>query len=89
MLDPKITIMIIVFTLTIIFMLWRPYQINEAIPTSIGAAIVLITGIVSWNDVLGIIDIVSGPALTILSTIMMTIVLESIGFFSVGCIKYR
>jgi len=79
--DSSITIMLIVFILTIIFMLWRPFGINETIPTTIGAVIVLMTGIVSWNDILGILGIVSGPSLTILSTIMMSIVLESIGFF--------
>ncbi|WP_026908043.1 arsenic transporter [Paucisalibacillus globulus] len=81
MLDTSITIMLVVFTITIILMLWRPYGINETVPTTIGAIVVLLVGIVSWNDVLGILSIVSGPVLTILSTIMMTIVLESIGFF--------
>lgn len=81
MLDTSITIMLVVFTLTIVLMLWRPYGINETVPTTIGAIVVLMVGIVSWNDVLGILSIVNGPALTILSTIMMTIVLESIGFF--------
>lgn len=81
MLDTNVMIMLIVFFLTILFMLWRPYGINETIPTTIGAGIILITGIVSWSDVLGIFDIVRGPALTILATIMMTIVLDSIGLF--------
>lgn len=79
--DSSLIIMLIVFTFTIIFMLWRPLDINETIPTTIGAGIVLIVGIVSWTDIVDIVDIVSGPALTILSTIMMSIVLESIGFF--------
>lgn len=74
-------IMFIVFSLTILFMLWRPYGINETIPTTIGAGIILLTGIVSWSDVFNIFDIVRGPALTILATIMMTIVLDSIGLF--------
>lgn len=81
MLDNSLTLMLIVFTLTILFMLWRPLGINETVPTTFGAAIVLMTGIVSWSDVMGILNIVSGPSLTILSTIMMSIVLESIGFF--------
>lgn len=81
MLENSIPIMVIVFSLTIILMLWRPWGINEIVPTSIGAAVVLMTGIVSWGDVMGILNIVSGPSLTILSTIMMTIVLESIGLF--------
>ena len=80
--DSSLIIMLIIFTFTIVFMLWRPLGINETIPTTIGAAIVLIVGIVSWTDVADIISIVSGPSLTILSTIMMTIVLESLGFFN-------
>ena len=81
MLENTVIIMVVVFALTIILMLWRPRGINEIVPTSIGAAVVLMTGIVSWGDVLGILNVVSGPSLTILSTIMMTIVLESIGLF--------
>ena len=80
--DSSLIIMLIIFTFTIVFMLWRPLGINETIPTTIGAVIVLIIGIVSWTDIADIIGIVSGPSLTILSTIMMTIVLESLGFFN-------
>ena len=79
--DSSLIIMLIIFTFTIVFMLWRPLDMNETIPTTIGAAIVLIVGIVSWRDIVDIMGIVSGPSLTILSTIMMSIVLESIGFF--------
>ena len=81
MLDSSATLMIIIFIMTTILMLWRPFGINETIPTTIGATIVLIAGVVSFQDVVGIVKIVSGPSLTILSTIMMSIVLESIGFF--------
>ena len=79
--DSSLIIMLIIFTLTIVFMLWRPMNVNETIPTTIGAAFVLIVGIVSWTDIVDIIGIVSGPSLTIISTIMMSIVLESVGFF--------
>ncbi|WP_262173404.1 arsenic transporter [Cytobacillus firmus] len=54
---------------------------NETIPTTIGAAITLLIGIVPLTDILAIFNIVSGASLTIISTIMMSIVLESIGFF--------
>ncbi|MCC3645854.1 MULTISPECIES: arsenic transporter [Cytobacillus] len=77
----EVLLMIIIFSLTIIFMLWRPFGINETIPTTIGAAITLLIGIVPLTDILAIFNIVSGASLTIISTIMMSIVLESIGFF--------
>ncbi|MGG4166057.1 arsenic transporter [Rossellomorea vietnamensis] len=81
--DSMFWLMTVTFSLTIIVMLWRPFGINETIPTSIGAALVLLLGIVPFSDVFKIVDIVSGAALTILSTIMMSIVLESIGFFRI------
>lgn len=77
----QLIIITTIFLFTIILMLWRPFGINEIIPTSIGAAIVLIYGIVPWSDVLNIFEIVRGASLTILSTIMMSVVLDSIGFF--------
>ena len=81
MLSTQVVLMLVIFSVTIIFMLWRPNGINETIPTTIGALIVFVSGIVPWTDLLKIFDIVSGASLTILSTIMMSIVLDSIGFF--------
>ncbi|NQD66710.1 arsenic transporter [Bacillus haikouensis] len=83
MLDSTFLWMTFIFSVTIIVMLWRPFGLNETIPTSIGAGLVLLIGIVPLSDVLNIFSIVSGASLTILSTIMMSIVLESIGFFKI------
>lgn len=81
MLDFQFFLMAVIFIVVITIMLWRPFGINETIPTSVGAAIVLLLGIVPLTDVKDIFNIVSGASLTILSTIMMSIVLDSIGFF--------
>ncbi|KAB7704726.1 arsenic transporter [Bacillus aerolatus] len=81
MLDSQLLLMIVTFFAVIIIMLWRPLGMNETIPTSAGAALVLLLGIVPLTDVMNIFNIVSGASLTILSTIMMSIVLDSIGFF--------
>ncbi|RDI41591.1 arsenic transporter [Falsibacillus pallidus] len=77
----NLIIMISVFTITIFVMLSRPFGLNETVPTSIGALIVLLAGIVPLADVARIFSIVSGASLTIISTIIMSIVLDSIGFF--------
>ncbi len=79
--DSELLIMVVIFTATILFMLWRPFGLNETVPTSVGAAAVLLLGIVPLMDVVHIFSIVRGASLTILSTIMMSLVLESIGFF--------
>ncbi|MDD9269985.1 arsenic transporter [Paenibacillus sp. GCM10023248] len=73
--------MISIFLVTVIFVMWRPRGINEALPTSIAAATVLVIGFVPLTDMVSILKIVSGASITILSTIVMSIVLESIGFF--------
>ncbi|WP_433943516.1 arsenic transporter [Paenibacillus sp. SN-8-1] len=70
-----------VFVCTIILLMWRPGRINESIPTSLGALILILVGVVSYKHILEVFGIVSGAAVTILSTIVMSIILESIGFF--------
>lgn len=61
--------------------MWRPFGINEAIPAIIGATILIVTKVVSYQDIFDIFRIVSGPSITIISTIMMCIILEGIGVF--------
>jgi arsenical pump membrane protein len=69
------------FILTVTLIMWRPRGMNEAIPAMCGATLVLISGTVTWKDLLVISETVGGAAITILSTIAMAIVLESFGFF--------
>src|SRR6202030_424492 len=81
MFQPMTWITILAFLGTVVFILWRPRGINEAVPAAIGALIVLLSGSVSLSD-LGVIgNTISGAAITILATIVMAIVLESFGFF--------
>jgi len=70
-----------IFVVTVALLIIRPYKMNEAVFVTIGAVAICLFGIVSFTDIISIIDIVNGAAITILSTIVMSIVLESIGFF--------
>lgn len=70
-----------IFFLTISFIFWKP-NINEAIPATVGAALVMMTGTVSLSDLGAITETISGAAITIVATIVMAIVLESFGFFN-------
>jgi arsenical pump membrane protein len=72
---------ILSFLCTITFIFLRP-QVNEAIPATIGAALVLLSGSVSLSDLGQITSTISGAAITIIATIVMAIVLESFGFFT-------
>lgn len=78
--DLTIIVTICAFLFTLSFIFWRPH-VNEAIPATIGAAIVILSGSVSLQDLGQITETISGAAVTIIATIVMAIVLESFGFF--------
>lgn len=70
-----------IFALTTLFIMWRPRGINESIPAISGAILLFVAGVVPFYDIQQIFKLVSGPSITIISTIVMCIVLESIGVF--------
>ncbi|MCM2532630.1 arsenic transporter [Neobacillus pocheonensis] len=77
-----VIITIFAFILTMVMIFIRPKNMNEAIPASIGAILVFLSGSVSTGNLLDISSKVTGAAITIIATIVMAIVLESFGFFS-------
>ncbi|MFC6604337.1 arsenic transporter [Ectobacillus funiculus] len=77
----QIIIPILVFLLTTVIILWRPKGINEAWPAAIGAGIILLTGTVSYANIIDIISKIGGASITIMATIVMAVILESFGFF--------
>ncbi|CAM4028351.1 ArsB/NhaD family transporter [Cohnella lubricantis] len=72
---------IAIFAVTVILLMWRPRQLNEAVPAGVGGLLFLALGIVNADDLLSVFQVVSGASVTILSTIVMSIVLDSIGVF--------
>ena len=70
-----------VFAAAVILIIWRPRGLSEAIPAAAGAVILIGLGVVPPGDLLDLFDIVGGAALTILSTIAMSIVMDGIGVF--------
>jgi arsenical pump membrane protein len=80
MYDLMVPVTILTFICTILYIFWRPH-VNEAIPATIGAVLVLLSGSVSLSDLGTITETISGAAITIMATIVMAIVLESFGFF--------
>ena len=72
----------LVFLTTMLVIFWRPKGLNEAWPASIGAAIILVVGIVSHADIMDILNKIGGASITIMATIVMAVILESFGFFN-------
>lgn len=77
----NIAIIFTIFLITILFLMWRPRGLNESIPALAGAIFVVFLNIVNFNDLRFIFKIVSGASIVIISTIIMSVVLESLGFF--------
>lgn len=72
---------IMAFLLTMILVIWRPRGLNEAIPATVGAFLIVLSGSVSFEDLGTIGATISSAAITIIATIVMANVLESFGFF--------
>ena len=78
--NAMIALTIIIFLCTICFIFWRP-NVNEAIPATIGAIFIILSGSVTLTDLRLITETIGGAAITIIATIVMAIVIESFGFF--------
>lgn len=72
----------LVFLSTMLVIFVRPREVNEAWPATIGAIIIILAGIVSLDDVIDIINKIGGASITIISTVVMAVILESFGFFN-------
>ena len=74
-------IVVTIFLSTMILVFWRPKDIHEAWPASVGAIIILLTGIVSISDLYEVFGKIGGATTTIMATVVMAVILESFGFF--------